>query len=97
MEKRSFSSAEIFQPIGSPNCARARCSRAPRRTPCLALWGVVIDPSNCNLSISPRTLSLDSEVFVNFVDHGGVGLVAFPTGPVLHVKDLGGEAVLGTL
>jgi len=27
-------------------------------------------------------------VFVNFVDHGGVGLVAFPNGPVLHVKDL---------
>ena len=34
---------------------------------------------------------------MNFVDHGGVGLVAFPNGPVLHVKDLGGEAVLGTL
>lgn len=27
-------------------------------------------------------------VFVNFVDHGGVGLVAFPNGPVLHVKEL---------
>jgi len=27
-------------------------------------------------------------VFVNFVDHGGVGLVAFPNGPVLTVKDL---------
>ena len=32
---------------------------------------------------------------MNFVDHGGVGLVAFPNGPVLHVKDFGGEAVLG--
>eukprot|EP00438_Fugacium_kawagutii_P012636 Skav215591 [mRNA] locus=scaffold666:132200:133360:+ [translate_table: standard] len=27
-------------------------------------------------------------VFVNFVDHGGVGIVAFPNGPFLHVKDL---------
>ena len=27
-------------------------------------------------------------VFVNFVDHGGPGIVAFPNGPVLHVKDL---------
>ncbi|CAK8996174.1 Vacuolar-processing enzyme delta-isozyme (Delta-VPE) (Asparaginyl endopeptidase delta-VPE) [Durusdinium trenchii] len=27
-------------------------------------------------------------VFVNFVDHGGPGIVAFPNGPFLHVKDL---------
>ena len=30
----------------------------------------------------------DDTVFVNFVDHGGVGIVAFPNGPFLHVKDL---------
>ena len=33
-------------------------------------------------------LELGEQVFVNFVDHGGVGIVAFPNGPVLHVKDL---------
>ena len=27
-------------------------------------------------------------VFVNFVDHGGPGIVAFPNGPMLHVSDL---------
>lgn len=27
-------------------------------------------------------------VFVNFVDHGGVGMVAFPNGPELHVSEL---------
>ena len=27
-------------------------------------------------------------VFVNFVDHGGPGIVAFPNGPVLTVKEL---------
>ena len=30
----------------------------------------------------------DDTVFVNFVDHGGPGIVAFPNGPFLHVKDL---------
>ena len=35
------------------------------------------------------SLPQKTEVFVNFVDHGGVGLVAFPNGPVLHVKDPG--------
>jgi legumain len=27
-------------------------------------------------------------VFLNFVDHGGVGIIAFPNGPTLHAKDL---------
>merc|ERR1711957_69356 len=27
-------------------------------------------------------------VFLNFVDHGGVGIVCFPNGPVLHVTEL---------
>merc|ERR1719265_1901904 len=26
-------------------------------------------------------------VFLNFVDHGGVGIVAFPNGPLLHVTE----------
>lgn len=30
----------------------------------------------------------EDTVFVNFVDHGGVGIVAFPNGPFLHVKEL---------
>ena len=30
----------------------------------------------------------EDTVFVNFVDHGGPGIVAFPNGPFLHVKDL---------
>mmetsp|Transcript_32313 Transcript_32313/g.58642 ORF Transcript_32313/g.58642 Transcript_32313/m.58642 type:complete len:441 (-) Transcript_32313:159-1481(-) len=30
----------------------------------------------------------EDEVFINFVDHGGAGLIAFPNGPVLSVKDL---------
>lgn len=37
----------------------------------------------------------DDEVFINFVDHGGVGLVEFPNGPVLTVKDL--SATLKTM
>lgn len=37
----------------------------------------------------------DDEVFINFVDHGGTGLVAFPNGPVLTVKDL--SATLKTM
>lgn len=28
------------------------------------------------------------EVFVNFIDHGGVGLIAFPNGPFLHAAEL---------
>eukprot|EP00933_Yihiella_yeosuensis_P083020 TRINITY_DN9709_c0_g5_i1.p1 TRINITY_DN9709_c0_g5~~TRINITY_DN9709_c0_g5_i1.p1 ORF type:complete len:497 (+),score=81.90 TRINITY_DN9709_c0_g5_i1:98-1588(+) len=28
------------------------------------------------------------EVFINFVDHGGVGIIAFPNGPLLHVTEL---------
>lgn len=28
-------------------------------------------------------------VFLNFVDHGGPGIVAFPNGPFLHASDLG--------
>jgi glycosylphosphatidylinositol transamidase (GPIT) subunit GPI8 len=28
------------------------------------------------------------KVFVNFVDHGGVGIVAFPNGPLLHASEL---------
>ena len=27
-------------------------------------------------------------LFVNFVDHGGPGIIAFPNGPVLTVKEL---------
>lgn len=34
-------------------------------------------------------------VFLNFVDHGGVGIIAFPYGPALHAKDL--VAALGTM
>jgi len=30
----------------------------------------------------------DDNVFVNFVDHGATGLVAFPTGPYLYASDL---------
>jgi legumain len=30
----------------------------------------------------------DDHVFIFFVDHGGVGIVAFPNGPALTVKDL---------
>ena len=30
----------------------------------------------------------EDTVFVNFVDHGGVGIVAFPNGPFLYVKEL---------
>lgn len=29
-----------------------------------------------------------ANVFVNFVDHGGAGIVAFPNGPYLHAADL---------
>eukprot|EP00405_Crypthecodinium_cohnii_P037448 CAMPEP_0206550038 /NCGR_PEP_ID=MMETSP0325_2-20121206/14776_1 /ASSEMBLY_ACC=CAM_ASM_000347 /TAXON_ID=2866 /ORGANISM="Crypthecodinium cohnii, Strain Seligo" /LENGTH=404 /DNA_ID=CAMNT_0054049703 /DNA_START=85 /DNA_END=1295 /DNA_ORIENTATION=+ len=28
------------------------------------------------------------KVFLNFVDHGGVGIIAFPNGPVLHAEEL---------
>lgn len=34
-------------------------------------------------------------VFLNFIDHGGVGIVSFPNGPFLHVKDL--SAALKTM
>lgn len=34
----------------------------------------------------------DDHVFVNFVDHGGVGLIAFPEG-IMHAKDLMGTLV----
>merc|ERR1740138_1016045 len=27
-------------------------------------------------------------VFVNFIDHGGVGIIAFPNGPTLHAMQL---------
>jgi len=30
----------------------------------------------------------DDNVFINFVDHGGPGLIAFPTGPYLYSNDL---------
>eukprot|EP00928_Gymnodinium_smaydae_P032596 TRINITY_DN23563_c0_g1_i1.p1 TRINITY_DN23563_c0_g1~~TRINITY_DN23563_c0_g1_i1.p1 ORF type:complete len:454 (-),score=106.83 TRINITY_DN23563_c0_g1_i1:187-1548(-) len=30
----------------------------------------------------------NDDVFLNFVDHGGVGIVAFPNGEPLHVKEL---------
>lgn len=28
-------------------------------------------------------------VFLNFIDHGGAGIIAFPNGPFLHASDLG--------
>jgi legumain len=42
-----------------------------------------------------RVLSSTSEdrVFINFVDHGGVGLIAFPNQPYLYKKDLQGALV----
>jgi len=30
----------------------------------------------------------NDRVFLNFVDHGGVGIVAFPNGPLLHASEL---------
>jgi legumain len=36
-----------------------------------------------------------SKVFLNFVDHGGVGLIAMPNGPFLYAKDL--QAALATM
>eukprot|EP00929_Paragymnodinium_shiwhaense_P005808 TRINITY_DN1081_c0_g3_i1.p1 TRINITY_DN1081_c0_g3~~TRINITY_DN1081_c0_g3_i1.p1 ORF type:complete len:479 (+),score=128.69 TRINITY_DN1081_c0_g3_i1:58-1437(+) len=30
----------------------------------------------------------DNRVFLNFVDHGGVNIIAFPNGPFLHANDL---------
>eukprot|EP00930_Biecheleria_cincta_P067800 TRINITY_DN5468_c0_g1_i3.p1 TRINITY_DN5468_c0_g1~~TRINITY_DN5468_c0_g1_i3.p1 ORF type:complete len:480 (-),score=118.13 TRINITY_DN5468_c0_g1_i3:300-1646(-) len=30
----------------------------------------------------------EDHVFINFVDHGGVGIIEFPNGPLLHVKEL---------
>jgi len=30
----------------------------------------------------------NDRVFLNFIDHGGVGIVAFPNGPVLHASQL---------
>jgi len=30
----------------------------------------------------------NDRVFLNFIDHGGVGIVAFPNGPILHVSEL---------
>ena len=36
-----------------------------------------------------------SKVFLNFVDHGGVGIIAFPNGPFLHAKSL--QASLATM
>jgi legumain len=30
----------------------------------------------------------NDRVFLNFIDHGGVGIIAFPNGPLLHAKDL---------
>eukprot|EP00419_Tripos_fusus_P065470 CAMPEP_0172930270 /NCGR_PEP_ID=MMETSP1075-20121228/218903_1 /TAXON_ID=2916 /ORGANISM="Ceratium fusus, Strain PA161109" /LENGTH=482 /DNA_ID=CAMNT_0013791579 /DNA_START=126 /DNA_END=1571 /DNA_ORIENTATION=- len=30
----------------------------------------------------------NDKVFINFVDHGGVGIVAFPNGPLLHASEL---------
>ena len=30
----------------------------------------------------------EDRVFINFVDHGGVGLIAFPEQPYLYKKDL---------
>jgi legumain len=36
-----------------------------------------------------------SKVFLNFADHGGVGLIAMPNGPFLYAKDL--QAALATM
>jgi len=30
----------------------------------------------------------NDRVFLNFIDHGGVGIIAFPNGPLLHVSEL---------
>merc|ERR1712151_183526 len=30
----------------------------------------------------------NDRVFLNFIDHGGVGIVAFPNGPLLHASAL---------
>lgn len=37
----------------------------------------------------------DNRVFLNFVDHGGAGIVAFPNGPVLHASML--KSALATM
>jgi legumain len=48
------------------------------------------DDSNLPAGGSGKVLKSKAtdRVFLNFVDHGGVGLVAFPNGPVLYAKDL---------
>merc|ERR1719326_1371841 len=37
----------------------------------------------------------NDRVFLNFIDHGGVGIIAFPNGPMLHKSQL--SAALTTM
>jgi legumain len=57
----------------------------------------VITGDVANVPKGGKVLKSTSEdrVFLNFVDHGGVGIIAFPNGPFLHAADL--AAALATM
>jgi legumain len=55
-----------------------------------ALFLAVITGDEAHVPSGGKVLKSKStdRVFLNFVDHGGVGIVAFPNGPLLHASDL---------